>query len=123
MLYEFKILHYWYIRKTKKVRKEINSEPKGTFIAEEKGKVIGFINSTTDKYSKIGLIFNISVAPEMQGHGVGKKLLLASLKYFRKKKMKFAKLDTLEGNKKGRKFYPQMGFKEACKQIHYIKKI
>ena len=64
------------------------------------------------------------VAPEKQRNGNGKKLLMYSLREFRKKGFKCAVLETAELNENARKFYEKFGFSEqksAAREFEGIK--
>ena len=64
------------------------------------------------------------VAPEKQRNGNGKKLLMYSLREFRKKGYKGAVLETAELNANARKFYEKFGFSEqksAVREFEGIK--
>ena len=90
--------------------------------ADANGDGVGDLRGITtrvDHVSKIGRIPNLSVLPEYRGKGVGKALMTAALDYFTEQGMLAAKIETLEQNPIGRRFYPQAGFVEVARQIHY----
>lgn len=93
------------------------------FVAEENNKIVGYITTQIDRYTKNGSIPNLAVLPEYQKRGIGKCLIEKALDYFRSEGMLLAKIETLEQNEVGKCFYPKMGFQEVARQIHYVKKL
>ncbi len=63
------------------VRANREKDPGGCFVAEEDGRVVGFIFSRT--WGGVGWFGTFSVLPEYQGHGIGKELIAASVDYLR----------------------------------------
>ena len=47
----------------------------------------------------------------------------AALDYLRASGMRYAKIETLEQNRKGQAFYPSVGFQEVARQIHYLMRL
>ena len=47
----------------------------------------------------------------------------AALDYFRKEGMQYARVETLEQNFKGQRFYPSYGFKEIGRQVFYFREL
>ena len=68
-------------------------------------------------------IYWIAVDPRRQSRGLGKALMQAALEYLKAAGMAAAKIETLEQNQVGRKFYPSVGFVEIARQIHYVKQL
>ena len=94
-----------------------------TFVAEVDGEVVGYV--ATRIYSSVltGHVANMAVARQYQGIGAGKALMAAALDHFRKEGMKYARIETLEQNEKGRHIYPSFGFKEIGRQIFYFREL
>ena len=109
----------WKVRKARDVEEDVAAGSEGIFVWEEEGRAVGYITTRVDHVSKIGRIPNLSVLPEYRGKGVGKALMTAALDYFTEQGMLAAKIETLEQNPIGRRFYPQAGFVEVARQIHY----
>jgi ribosomal protein S18 acetylase RimI-like enzyme len=109
----------WKARKARDVEHDVAAGGEGIFVWVEAGRVAGYITTTIDHVSKIGRIPNLSVLPDYRGQGVGKALMTAALDYFEEQGMLAAKIETLEQNPIGRRFYPQAGFVEVARQIHY----
>ncbi len=116
--------HDWAWRKGRHIDADVappNDE--GVFVYEdaESGEVIGYITCRIDPNSKIGQIPNLAVHPSAQGQGIGKELMQHAFDYFQAAGMELAKIETLDQNPVGQQFYPQMGFQEVARQIHYVK--
>lgn len=109
----------WQWRKVRHIDADVAANADGIFVAEEDGEVVGYVTARVDYGSKIGWVPNISVHPRHQKRGVGRKLLQRALDYFRAEGMQIARIETLEQNEVGQRFYPQMGFREVARQIHY----
>lgn len=109
----------WKARKAQDVEEDVAAGSEGIFVWEDEGRVVGYITTFIDHLSKIGRIPNLSVLPDYRGKGVGKELMTAALDYFSEQGMRAAKIETLEQNEIGRRFYPQVGFVEVARQIHY----
>ncbi len=113
----------WAERKEPEINADINGEPEGVFVAEVDGEVVGYITTTTDQTSGMGRIPNLAVDPSCQGQGIGKALINAAMDRFRETGMEYAKIETLATNEAGGGLYPQAGFKEVVRQIHYVMKM
>jgi len=109
----------WRWHKRRHIDADIAANPDGIFVAEEQGQVIGYITVRIDHESKIGWIPHMSVMPQYQGQGIGKRLLEKALEYIKAEGMELAKIETLEQNEVGKKFYPKIGFREVARQIYY----
>jgi len=110
----------WQQRKHRHMEADILANPEGIFVAEDQGKVVGFITARLDPVTRIGWIVNMAVRPKHQGRGIGKQLLAKILDYLRAQGMEYAKIETLEQNEVGKVFYPKAGFQEIARQIHYL---
>lgn len=109
----------WKTRKAKHIDEDAAAHPEGILVYEDQGRVVGYITTRIDHDSKIGQIPNLSVLPGYRGRGVAKALMTAALDHFEEQGMAAAKIETLEQNQIGQKFYPQAGFVEVARQIHY----
>jgi len=110
----------WAWRKVRHIDADCDANPSGVLVAEEGGEIIGYITSRIDRATCMGWIPNMAVAPGRQGQGIGRKLLVAALDYFRREGMKHAKIETLDQNAIGGHLYPSLGFKEVARQVHYV---
>ena len=113
----------WQWRKRRDVAADIAANAEGIFVAEEKGKVIGYVSTLVDRDASMGRIANFCVLPKHQGKGIGRKLAAAAMAYFRRKGLEIARIETLEQNEVGKVFYPSLGFKEVARQIHFAMRL
>lgn len=112
--------HDWKWRKTQHLDVDVNRKYSEIFVAEVEGKITGFITTWQDKNSGIGHIPNIGIVPEFQGRGLGRKLILHALNYFRHSGLTHAKIETLIQNDVGNHLYTSVGFREIARQIHFV---
>jgi ribosomal protein S18 acetylase RimI-like enzyme len=115
--------HDWRWRKARHVDEDIEANPDGVFVAEEDGKVLGYISTRLDREAGKGRIPNLAVDKAAQGRGIGRKLIEHALDYFRREGMAFAVIETMVNNPVGQHLYPSCGFVETGRQIHYAKKL
>ena len=111
----------WQQRKARHIEADIQANPNGIFVFESEGRVVGYITCRVELRAGIGAIPNLAVHPDHQGRGIGKQLIEAALAYLKSLGLKFARIETLEQNRRGAGFYPRMGFREIAWQIHYIR--
>ena len=112
--------HDWQWRKLRHIDDDVAGErASGVFVLEEAKEVVGYITTRIDRESKIGGIPNLSVLPDAQGRGIGRKLLEHGLDYMRSQGMECAKIETLAQNAIGSHLYPSLGFEEVARQVHY----
>lgn len=110
----------WKARKARHIDADVAAHPEGVFVAEEEGVILGYITTRIDHESKMGWIPNIAVRPDLKSRGLGKQLMEYGLNYLKQAGMTHAKIETLAVNEIGSRFYPQMGFEEVVRQIHYV---
>lgn len=115
--------HDWRWRKARHVDEDIAANPEGVFVAEEDGKVLGYISTRIDREAGKGRIPNLAVDKTEQGRGIGRKLIEHALDYFRREGMAFAMIETMVNNPVGQHLYPSCGFVETGRQIHYAVKL
>jgi len=113
----------WRWRKAKHVDEDVEANPTGVFVAEEDGKVLGYISTRLDHDADKGRIPNLAVDQSAQGRGIGRQLIEHALDYFRREGMAFAMIETMTNNPVGQHLYPSCGFVEAGRQIHYALKL
>ena len=113
----------WQDRKRWNIEDDISVNRSGTLVAEVDGEVVGYITTRLNPRSKIGWIPNLAVDPTYHKMGIGRKLIDEALRYFRDNGMEFVRIETLEQNEVCLRFYPNLGFDEVARQVHYIKKI
>lgn len=113
----------WQERKKSGIEYDLDGHPGDMLIAEVEGRVVGYACTRLYRLHSIGHVANLAVSPEFQGKGVGKALMCAALEHFKKHGMVYARIETLEQNYKGKRFYPSLGFKEVGRQIFYFKEL
>jgi ribosomal protein S18 acetylase RimI-like enzyme len=96
----------WRARKAADVANDARAHPAGIFVAEEAGRVIGYITTRVD--------------PTYRAQGIGSALIRHALAYLQEAGMAMAKIETLEQNARGQALYPRFGFREVARQIHYV---
>jgi ribosomal protein S18 acetylase RimI-like enzyme len=109
----------WQWRKGQAIRFDAERDSEGIFVAERQGEIIGYITTWIDESTRTGNIPNLAVSAGNRGHGIGRALIEFALQYFRDKKLRLARIETLTQNGVGQKLYPSLGFHEVARQIHY----
>ena len=122
---ELGVLHDrdWKWRKARHVDEDVVANPTGVFVANEQGKVVGYISTRVDYEAGKGRIPNLAVDASVRGKGIGRLLIEHALDYFRREGMAFAMIETMDNNPIGQHLYPSCGFVETCRQIHFAKKL
>ncbi len=114
----------WRWRKLRHIDDDVQGErAAGVFVWEEQTSVGAYISTRIDAESKIGTIPNLAVDPALQGKGIGRQLIEHALAYMRSEGMECAKIETLAQNPIGSHLYPDVGFKEVARQIHYAMRL
>lgn len=113
----------WRWRKARHVDEDIEANPTGVFVAEQGGKILGYISTRIDRESSKGRIPNIVVDQAARGRGLGRRLIEHALDYFRREGMAFVMIETMANNPVGQHLYPSCGFVETGRQIHYAAKL
>lgn len=109
----------WKWRKGRHIEQDVQRDPQGTFVAELDGEIIGYISTWIDEEAGMGNIPNLAVRAGQRGRGLGRQLIEHALEHFRRHGIRFARIETLEQNPVGQKLYPDCGFREVARQIHY----
>src|SRR4051812_42277779 len=73
----------WRWRKGRHVDDDAAANPEGLFVAEEDGRIVGYVSTRVDADGGIGLIPNLVVATDLRGQGLGRRLIEYALDYFR----------------------------------------
>jgi ribosomal-protein-alanine N-acetyltransferase len=113
----------WATRKRQSIDADCDAHPAGILVAEEDGRVIGYVTTRLNAESRLGWIPNLAVDPTWQGRGLGRQLLEAALDYLRDAGMTHAKIETLASNERGQALYPALGFVEVARQIHFVREL
>jgi ribosomal protein S18 acetylase RimI-like enzyme len=115
--------HDWKWRKGRQIEEDCEVHPKGVFVAEENGRLLGYITTRVDHEAGKGRIPNLAVDAAAQGKGLGRQLIEHALDYFRSEGLAAAVIETMSNNARGQHLYPSCGFVETCRQIHYAMKL
>ncbi|HHT28591.1 MAG TPA: GNAT family N-acetyltransferase [Firmicutes bacterium] len=113
----------WEERKCGDIRKLIQVEPQGVFVAEAAGRVVGYVIVASAPDKSLGRITDLVVDAQMRNQGLGRRLIAKALEYIKEQGLVFAKIETLDNNAVGQALYPQFGFKEMARQIHYVMRV
>jgi ribosomal protein S18 acetylase RimI-like enzyme len=123
-LYPIAIYPDW--RKSQKdvVEKGCSNENFTTWVAEQGGKVVGFVAYELNDNNKIGEVQLLAVHPEYQNHGIGTELNNFALEKLQEAGMKLAVVGTGgdEGHAPARKSYEKAGY-TALPLVRYYKDI
>jgi ribosomal protein S18 acetylase RimI-like enzyme len=115
--------HDWRWRKARHIDEDVTENSEGLFVAEANGLVLGYISTMIDREAGKGRIPNLAVAPDARGQGLGHALIEYALDYFRSEKLEYAVIETMESNPIGQTLYPETGFQEIARQVHYAQKL
>ena len=115
--------HDWRWRKSRHIDDDVAAHAEGIFVAEVEGEVLGYISTVLDRESGKGRIPNLAVAASARGQGIGRALIGHALDYFRKEKLVYAVIETLDSNPIGQTLYPATGFQEIARQVHYAQRL
>jgi len=113
----------WRSRKARHIDEDVEANAPGVFVAEDNGKIVGYITTRLEHAVGKGRIPNLAVIPEARGGGVGRQLIEHSLEYFRREGMSFAMIETMAYNEVGNHLYPACGFVEIARQVHFARKL
>lgn len=113
----------WRVHKKSAVDYDLQNNPTSAFVAIIEGHIVGFVCNRLYRSRSLGHVANLAVTEEYQSRGVGRALMLTTMEHFRNEGMEFARIETLEQNERGRRFYPKLGFKEVGRQVFYIKEL
>lgn len=83
-------------------------DPKGCFVAEEGGHMVGLVFSRT--WGGVGWFGTFAVLPEYQGRGIGKRLIAASLDYLCQDPKRVIGLETMPESPYNLGLYLRRGF-------------
>ncbi len=110
----------WRWRKKRHIDDDAAINAEGIFVAEEDGQIVGYVSTRVDTAAKVGSIPNFAVLPAYQQRGIGRKLLERAVAYLAAEGMHYARIETLAQNEIGAHFYPNFGFQEVARQVHYV---
>lgn len=110
----------WRWRKRRHIDDDAAVNASGILVAESDGRTVGYITTRVDMATRVGGIPNFAVLPAYRQQGIGRRLLEEAVAYLASRGMFYARIETLDQNEVGSRFYPGFGFKEVARQIHYI---
>lgn len=110
----------WHTVKGAAVRRSLADNPAGCFVAVSGGRIVGVVTTAVNRVASRGWIIDLAVSADVQGRGLGRRLIRRALAYFRTLRLHHAKIETLDTNLAGQHLYPQLGFVELARQIHYV---
>lgn len=98
----------------------------GIFVAKLNGKIIGFVASDGNWYSKregkvVGAIHEVVVLPDYRNLGIGKSLINKALEYFKERGIDTVELWVGDENFRAINFYKKLGFKEKDRFNYWIR--
>lgn len=115
--------HDWRWRKARHVDEDVAANAAGIIVAEQEGKVVGYISTVIDRAAGKGRIPNLAVATELRGQGLGRQLIEHALEYFRAEGMAYAMIETMAQNAVGQHLYTSCGFIEVARQVHFAQRL
>lgn len=115
--------HDWRWRKARHIDDDAAANPAGIFVAELEGEVGGYITTVLDREAGRGRIPNLAVSASLRGQGIGRALIERALDYFRAEGMAYAAIETMASNPIGQTLYPDCGFEEVARQVHYARRL
>jgi ribosomal protein S18 acetylase RimI-like enzyme len=115
--------HDWRWRKARQIDEDCEVNAPGVFVAEEDGRVLGYITTRLDREGGKGRIPNLAVDSSVRGRGIARLLIQHALDYMRAEGMSVAMIETMANNDVGQHLYPASGFTEIARQIHYAMKL
>ncbi|MFC4737146.1 GNAT family N-acetyltransferase [Bacillus daqingensis] len=89
-------------------RMELRLERSRLFVAEEEGRVVGFISTTNVNEEGKAMLGAIYLLPEVQGNGIGTKLLDAAISALSELQELYVEVE--KDNRSGKAFYDAKGF-------------
>ncbi|MCD6415107.1 MAG: GNAT family N-acetyltransferase [Planctomycetes bacterium] len=113
----------WQERKRASIEQDLRRNPEHAFVAESDGELIGYLCARLYRTTRIGHVANMALAPQWQNRGVGRMLLNQALDHFRRYGLKFARIETLADNERGRHLYDSAGFEEVGRQVFYFREL
>lgn len=115
--------HDWQWRKARHVEDDVAANAPGLFVADQAGKVVGYISTVINRAAGRGRIPNLAVAAELRGQGLGRQLIEHALAYFRAEGLAYATIETMAQNAIGQHLYAACGFQEVARQVHFAQRL
>jgi ribosomal protein S18 acetylase RimI-like enzyme len=116
--------HDWRYRKGRHIDEDVEAAGAAVLVAEnDRGEIVGYITTQIDRAAGVGLIPNMAVRAGLRGQGIGRQLIEAALDRFRDAGLELARIETLDQNSVGQHLYPDCGFIEVARQIHFAMRL
>lgn len=116
--------HDWRWRKGRHIDEDVEAIGAAALVAEnDRGEIVGYITTQIDREAGVGLIPNMAVRAGLRGQGIGRKLIEAAIDLFRDAGLELARIETLDQNSVGQHLYPDCGFVEVSRQIHFAMRL
>jgi GNAT superfamily N-acetyltransferase len=96
------------------LRRYFSLQPDGWLLAEENGRITGMVGAID--YGPFAWVGMMVVLPELQGQGIGYKLLKRTLEWLDARGCPLVRLDATPA---GQRLYPKLGFVEASRAQQY----
>ncbi|MFN7064841.1 MAG: GNAT family N-acetyltransferase [Aquificaceae bacterium] len=98
----------------------------GIWLAEEEGRIIGFVASDGNWFSKregkvVGAIHELVVLPQDRSKGIGKALVEKVFEYFKSRGLDTAELWVGDQNQQALEFYRSLGFEEKDRFNYWVR--
>ena len=90
-----------------------NNKDDELLVAEDKGKVIGFIMSIFHNPTRIAIIDNLYVAEEYRRRGIGKDLVKECLKRLKERGLRYIYVTVKKDNKAAIEFFKSLEFNKG----------
>ncbi len=101
-------------------------DAEGIWLVEEDGKVVGFVASDGNWFSKregkvVGALHELVVLPEYRRRGIGRALVERALEYFKSRGLDMAELWVGDENSYAMSFYKNLGFEERDRFNYWVR--
>jgi len=107
---------------TNKMLEDVNKHTGIIYIAENEGRIVGFIAGMIPRQSqeesletvpsKAGRITELFIDEQFRGQGIGKRLIEKMEEYFRQNGCDVSRVEVFEPNVKAHNFYQKLGYQD-----------
>lgn len=109
----------WHERKSRDVGSFCTRYPQQVLVADEDGRVVGYVTFAYEEADCIGMVGNNAVHPDFRGRGIGTALVTAAIEKLKTLGARVLRVTTLEHDAAARHIYEKCGFEEIARSIHY----
>ncbi len=110
--------HPWTDHKADQLLGDIDSADSVLVAESPDGAAASFVTLRFDRKYATGTIGHLAVAADLQGKGLGRRMIRESLARFRREGLKYARIDALVQNERAWGLYQSEGFVEVAKTTH-----